>query len=88
MNSSTCSKAKSFCARTAARRFLKPGDAAGWKAGVANGHCLVNRSSRDALILEIGTRAPSERAVYPDVDMLFERDARGRRILHKNGEPY
>src|SRR3984893_8642134 len=23
---------------------LKPGDAAGWKAGVANGHCLVNRS--------------------------------------------
>ncbi len=68
--------------------ILKPGDAAGWKAGVANGHCLVNRSSRDALILEIGTRAPSERAVYPDVDMLFERDARGRRILHKNGEPY
>jgi uncharacterized cupin superfamily protein len=67
---------------------LKAGDAAGWKAGVANGHCLVNRTTRDAVILEIGTRAPSERAFYPDVDMLFERDARGRRILHKNGEPY
>ena len=22
---------------------LKPGDAAGWKAGVADGHCLINR---------------------------------------------
>ena len=36
---------------------LKPGDAAGWKAGVANGHCLVNRSQRDAVYLEVGTRA-------------------------------
>ena len=27
---------------------LQPGDAAGFKAGVANGHHLVNRSQRDA----------------------------------------
>src|ERR1700726_3181587 len=33
---------------------LRPGDAAGWKAGVANGHCLVNRSAQDAVYLEIG----------------------------------
>ncbi len=27
---------------------LRPGDAAGFKAGVANGHCLTNRSGSDA----------------------------------------
>ena len=67
---------------------LKPGDAAAWKAGVPNGHCLINRSNRDAVFLEVGTRAPSELVTYPDIDMVFERDAKGRRYLHKNGEPY
>jgi len=67
---------------------LKPGDAAGWKAGVANGHCLVNRSNRDAVFLEVGTRAASEKASYSDIDMLFERTDKSYRYLHKNGEPY
>ena len=53
---------------------LKAGDAAGWKAGVANGHCLINRTQRDAVFLEIGTRAPREVATYPDIDMRAERD--------------
>src|SRR6202049_3534726 len=48
--------------------LLRPGDAAGWKAGVANGHCLINRSNRDAVFLEIGTRASREVASYPDID--------------------
>src|SRR5262245_54307340 len=67
---------------------LKPGDAAGWKAGVANGHCLVNRSTRDAVYLEIGSRAKHERAEYPDIDMLFRRDEHGNHYTHKSGEPY
>jgi uncharacterized cupin superfamily protein len=67
---------------------LKPGDAAAWKAGVANGHCIVNRSDRDAVVLEVGTRAVAERATYSDIDMLAVRDESGRRYLHKNGEPY
>src|ERR1700741_3739276 len=54
--------------------LLKPGDCAGFKAGVANGHHLVNKSQRDALYLEIGTRAAAERAHYPDVDLMMERD--------------
>src|SRR5882672_4432916 len=41
---------------------LRPGDAAGWKAGVANGHCLVNRSTQNSVYLEVGSRAASERA--------------------------
>ena len=68
--------------------IMRPGDCAGFKANVANGHHLVNRTQRDALYLEIGTRAKSERAHYPDVDLEFERDETGVRILHKNGEPY
>jgi uncharacterized cupin superfamily protein len=68
--------------------ILRPGDAAGFKAGVANGHCLLNRSSRDAVYLEIGTRAARERAEYPDIDLRAERDAGGMRYLHKSGEPY
>ena len=58
---------------------LKPGDAAAWKAGVANGHCLVNRSDRDAVFLEVGTRAPAERAHYSDIDMMVARDDKGFR---------
>jgi uncharacterized cupin superfamily protein len=68
--------------------LLKAGDAAGWKAGTANGHCLVNRSPRDAVYLEIGSRAVRERVEYPDIDMRLERDETGTRYLHKSGEPY
>jgi uncharacterized cupin superfamily protein len=67
---------------------LRPGDAAGFKAGVANGHRLVNRSDRDAVYLEVGARAARESAEYPDVDMRVERDEKGGRYLHKSGEPY
>ena len=67
---------------------LKPGDAAGWKANTPNGHCLINRSDRDAVYLEIGTRSKAERATYSDIDMQVVRDANGARYIHKNGEPY
>ena len=68
--------------------LLGPGDCAGFKAGVSNGHQLVNKSQRDARYLEIGTRAATERAHYPDVDLVLERDENGARFLHKSGEPY
>jgi uncharacterized cupin superfamily protein len=45
---------------------LKPGDAAGFKAGSGIAHCLINRTQRDAVYLEVGTRAKSERVHYPD----------------------
>jgi uncharacterized cupin superfamily protein len=67
---------------------LRPGDAAGWKAGVPNGHCLVNRSTRDVVFLEIGSRAKRERAEYPDIDLLYRRDDGGNHYTHKSGEPY
>ncbi len=72
----------------AGETILKPGDAAAWKAGAANGHCLINRSDRDALVLEVGTRAPTETAIYSDIDMQAVRDGTQWRYLRKNGEPY
>ena len=66
---------------------LRPGDAAGFKAGSGIAHCLINRSGRDAVYLEVGTRAASERVHYPDVDFMMERDRSGRRYFRKSGEP-
>lgn len=67
---------------------LKRGDAAAWKAGVPNGHCLINRSDRDAVFIEVGTRASNERAHYAEIDMMVVRDEKGARYTKKNGEPY
>jgi uncharacterized cupin superfamily protein len=66
---------------------LKPGDAAGFKANSGVGHCLINRTGRDAVYLEVGTRAANERVHYPDVDFMMERDRTGRRYFRKSGEP-
>ena len=67
---------------------LQPADAAAFKAGSGNAHRLINRGNRDAVYLEIGTRATADRVHYPDDDLLLERDAQSRRYLHKSGEPY
>ena len=65
---------------------LKPGDFAGFKAGVANGHHLVNRSGADAMILEIGSRRPDRDAVdYPEIDLTARS---GEGFLHRDGTPH
>ena len=67
---------------------LRAGDAAAFKAGVRNGHHLVNRSGRDALVLEIGTRDPNDRGEYPDIDMVFASKDGVDTFLHRDGTPY
>ena len=67
--------------------ILRAGDAAGFKAGVANGHHLVNRSDHDALYLEIGTRTARERAHLPDVDLAVVVDEAGVHYSRKDGSP-
>ena len=49
--------------------ILGPGDAAGFKAGDDNGHCLQNNSDEIAVVLEIGTRTDADAAHYPDIDL-------------------
>ena len=73
----------------AGETVLKAGEAAAWKAGVADGHCLVNRSTRDAVVLEVGTRAAQERATYSDIDMMVVRDGKEFHYAKKTtGEKY
>ena len=67
---------------------LTAGDAAGFKANSRDGHHLINRTSRNAVYLEIGTRSRHERVEYPDVDLIAVRDEKGMRFTHKNGDPY
>ena len=51
---------------------LTAGDCAGFPAGDGNGHHIVNRSDRTAVLLEVGTRRPAEdRVEYPDIDMTY-----------------
>ena len=68
--------------------ILRSGDAAGFKAGVPNGHHLVNRTDRDGVFLVVGTRAPRERAHYPDIDLVFESSEGCRRFTNRAGQPY
>ncbi len=69
---------------------LRAGEAATFKAGVANGHMLVNRSDADAVFLEIGTRATEDVSTYtdPEIDLRMEGKNGVWRALHKNGEAY
>lgn len=73
----------------AGEQVLGPGMIAGFPAGVADGHRLVNRSGADALYMEVGTRDARDDVDYPDIDMLRRRDAAGKpRFVHKDGAPY
>ncbi|MNT18270.1 Cupin domain protein [compost metagenome] len=66
---------------------LVAGDCAGFKAGVENGHRIENRSDRDAVLLEVGSRRPADDACdYPDIDMILPKGA--DRYFHRDGTPY
>ena len=67
---------------------LGVGDAAGFKAGDPNGHCLQNRSKSDALVLEVGTRFEDDAAYYPDIDMVAPAGGKPAPYTHRDGTPY
>lgn len=68
--------------------ILHPGDAAGFKAGDANGHCLRNHSDRDVLVLEIGTRIANNSAYYADIDMMVPQGGKPALYTRRDGTPY
>jgi uncharacterized cupin superfamily protein len=65
--------------------ILRAGDCAAFPKNDGNGHHLVNRSERDVLCLEIGTRSGGDRVEYPDIDLLVD-PVKG--YTSKNGTPY
>jgi uncharacterized cupin superfamily protein len=65
---------------------LRAGDCAGFKANEPNGHCLQNRSTDDATVLEVGTRVPGgDTAYYPECDMVA---MPGGNYTKRDGTPY
>src|SRR5262249_39835337 len=68
--------------------ILHAGDAAGFKAGDTNGHCLQNRSDSDATVLEIGTRVPGDTGYYSDIDMVAPAGGKPALYTHRDGTPY
>jgi uncharacterized cupin superfamily protein len=67
---------------------LTPGMCAGFPAGKADGHCLVNRANQDAVYLEVGDRRPEDAVTYPDDDIAGRATPQGRRFARKDGTPY
>ena len=67
---------------------LRTGDAAGFTAQDANGHCLQNRSDCEVRVLEIGTRVPGDTAYYSDIDMVAPADGKPAVYIHRDGTPY
>ena len=69
-------------------QVLGAGAAAGFPAGKADGHHLINKGSADALYLEVGTRSADDGVDYPDIDLRVTPGPDGRAYTHKDGAPY
>ena len=69
-------------------QVLRAGMAAGFPAGKADGHMVVNKSDRDAVYLEVGDRTAGDEVDYPDIDMLVRHIDGEPRFVHKDGKPY
>ena len=73
----------------AGEETLGPGMCAGFKAGSGDAHHLVNRTSSDVVLLEVGDRTAGDEASYPDDDLAVRMDADGQWVCYrKNGEKY
>jgi uncharacterized cupin superfamily protein len=68
----------------AGEETLRPGDCAGFKAGITDGHHLQNRSAADVVLLEVGSRKVEDAGEYSDIDMRFTPDG----YSHKDGRPF
>jgi uncharacterized cupin superfamily protein len=68
---------------------LKPGMAAGFKAGTGDAHQLVNRGTSDVVFIEVGDRSAGDRVAYPDDDLEAILGPDGKyQYRHKDGTPY
>jgi uncharacterized cupin superfamily protein len=70
----------------AGEQVLKAGDCAGFPAGEPNGHHIQNRSDRELVLLEMGSRRPAEDGCdYPDIDLMLDQGVTEYR--HRDGRP-
>jgi uncharacterized cupin superfamily protein len=67
--------------------ILRAGDCAGFKAGIPDGHHLQNRTAKDSVFLEVGSRRPGDDEVgYSDIDLKVPKGHAG--FTHADGRPY
>jgi uncharacterized cupin superfamily protein len=65
---------------------LRPGDCAGFPAGARDGHHIQNRSDRELVLLEVGSRREEDACDYPDIDLYAPAGSDG--YTHKDGRAY
>lgn len=69
-------------------QVLGPGMVAGFPAGSTDGHNFINRTDKDVVFLEVGSRIDADEVVYNDIDMALRSQNGEFVFVHKNGEPY
>ena len=67
---------------------LGAGQVAGFPAGKADGHHLVNKGTAPVTYLEIGDRRQDDAVTYPDADLHLEPTPEGHVFTDKKGAPY
>lgn len=72
----------------AGEQVLGAGQCAGFPAGRADGHCLLNRSERDAVYLEVGDRVAGDGVTYPDDDLAAQMTPQGWKMTRKDGSSW
>ena len=71
----------------AGEEILRAGDCAAFKAGDPDGHHLINKSDKDAVVLEIGNSDHARDVCdYPDIDMIVGPGDQPYR--HRDGTAY
>ena len=73
---------------TTGETLLRAGDAAGFKAGDEDGHCLQNRSQTIATLLEVGGRSDADGVFYPDADLVAPPGETPAIYTRRDGTPY
>jgi uncharacterized cupin superfamily protein len=74
----------------AGEETMFPGDCAGFKGCVRDGHCFQNRSHSDVRLLVVGSRIDQDHGEYPDIDLVFTSGRYSGRggYRRKDGTPY
>ena len=72
----------------AGRTRLKAGMCAGFRAGSADGHHLVNETDAPMTYLEVGSRHMDDDVEYSDIDMRVLARGKGGVFTHKDGTPW
>lgn len=72
----------------AGEQAMRPGDIAAFKAGVEDGHHLINKSGAPATFLVVGGRDERDACHYPDIDMHAPGGEQPAPFTRKDGTPF